>query len=69
MSTPPWQPVPDATARRNIERSDKLESTAIDILKLAVEATKGQTLTASDLAAFAEVLWQWTTTDTWPPPQ
>lgn len=47
------------------ERSDKLESTAIEILKLAVEANTGQTLTAQQLADYAELLWRWTTTDNW----
>lgn len=48
-----------------VQRSDKLEATAIEVLKLALDANKGHDLTAKQLADYAELLWRWTTTDNW----
>lgn len=64
---PGWTPHSDALARKADERSDKDTGTALEVLKLAIEATKGQNLNDQQLAAYAETLWKWTTTDTWPP--
>jgi hypothetical protein len=64
-----WKPVPEAIERQKAERSDKSEATAIEILKLAVEATKGTNPSSDALASYAETLWKWTTTDTWPAPR
>lgn len=61
-----FKPHPDAIARRHAEQGEKDTSTAIEILKIAHEATKSQAPTARDLADYAEVLWKWTTSDTWP---
>lgn len=58
---------PVASKREASERSDKSETVALDILRIVADATKGQTLTARQFADYAEVLWQWTTTDVWPP--
>lgn len=63
-----FTPAPEAVARARDERSDKLEASANEILNLAVEANKGTPITARELADYAEVLWLWKTSDTWPKP-
>ena len=64
----------DATAAT--EKDTRDTGTALEVLKLAVQAmsasataqTSPPSPTSDALAAYAEVLWQWVTTDTWPPP-
>lgn len=61
---------PDAIARKNTERSDKLESTAIECMKLAVDHCKNHNKsTSQELTDVAEWIWRWTTTDDWPKPE
>ncbi|MEQ1718669.1 MAG: hypothetical protein ABL907_22230 [Hyphomicrobium sp.] len=66
---PGYTPHPQSiqVQKQQAERNEKSDATAIEILKLAVQANKEVAISARDLADYAEVLWQWTTTDTWPP--
>lgn len=64
-----WTPTPDAVAKRTTERSDRDETLALEVLKQAVANAKDQNKSAQQIAADAETMWQWVTTDTWPPKQ
>ena len=56
-----------AIQREGQQRSDRDETLALDVLREAVKARTGQPTTARELADYSEVLWQWVTTNTWPP--
>lgn len=58
---------PQAQQSRQAERSDKSEELAIRVLEIAQRANANQVMTATQLADYAETLWQWVTTDEWKP--
>lgn len=69
MTSPAFIPHPAAEEKKTQERSDKSESLAIDCMKLAEAFHKGQAgVTPRALVDTAELIWLWTTTDTWPKP-
>lgn len=70
MSGPSFIPHPVAEEKKTQERSDKSESLAVECMKLAVDHHKGQAIQATprELVDTAELIWLWTTTDTWPKP-
>lgn len=65
-----WTPNPahvaDKAAEQGRAKDERDTATALEVLKVAAgRAPTGAT--TQELAAFAEVLWQWVTTDSWPP--
>ncbi len=65
------RPAPEALARvaeKNAENKNaRSEDLALEILKLAVSHATALQLTADDALTNAEKMWQWVTTDSWPP--
>ena len=73
-----WTPTAQHAAKQAEERNDRRSKedtdTALKVLEIARDlclermgperATKAE---AAEVAAYAETLWQWVTTDTWPP--
>lgn len=66
--TTSWTPHEKLVTKQHDERSDKLESTAIEIGKLAVQSLNGQSVTDRQLVDRMELIWLWATSDNWPKP-
>lgn len=62
-----FTPHPAAVTQEAQKRSDTECNLALQVLAHAVKATEGSHPTKDDLATYAETLWQWVTTDAWPP--
>jgi len=55
--------IPAPAAIKKVERDNwhGLNNTSLEVLKLAVEMNKGQTISAENLVEYAQKLYKWTT--------
>jgi len=53
-------PAPAAIKRAERENWQGLNTTSLEVLKLAVEMNKGQTVSAESLVEYAQKLYKWT---------
>ena len=58
---------PQVVEREQAEKGERDEKLALEILQACVQTDHAKQLTPNELAAYCEVIWQWVTTDQWPP--